>query len=571
MYCALYRKYRPVDFNDFVDQESTLKVLANSIKNNRVSHAYLFFGPKGTGKTSAAKLIAKMVNCTGNNDNGPCNYCESCLEFNNKTNADIIEIDAASNNGVDEIRNIRDKINFMPSISKYRVYIIDEVHMLSTGAFNALLKTLEEPPEHIIFILATTEYNKVPQTIVSRCQSFEFKRISEENIVKRLKHISELENIAVEEEVLRLIAKYSNGALRDAIGSLDMLSLYSTNISVNDFYKFKGIVSAEEFNKLIKIVFDSNVEKLVEKVELYYSTGIDVVLLVEEMLKYIKNMIVNKAINGLYDERFYEMAEILNKLLVNIKLSDNKKILFEIALIRMCSLFSENKNANSVSNGFIDVPKTTKESSTSYISENSNVDIIKVKEVDSLENEKNNDISMASVDKKENSDKLSLINTDKKQFIDDRVNNALALADKVLLNELHEVEVDITSFLHNKEFSLVVSYLTDGKIRVAGKHNVIISLEYDSLVDNANNSLDKLETLFNLLYNKYYKLIFVSDEEWFKIKDEYINNLKKGISYTYRDEKFLSMPVDNSNDDEKVSSAVSQAYDLFDSDLIEIK
>jgi len=248
---SLYRKYRPSNFDEMVDQSYIVKTIKNSILNNKLSHAYLFYGPRGTGKTSMAKLVAKIVNCDNLIDFKPCDKCASCISINDKSSADVIEMDAASNNGVDEIREIRSRVNLLPNISKYKVYIIDEVHMLSIGAFNALLKTLEEPPSHVIFILATTEINKVPETILSRCQSFEFRRISIDGIVNRLKFISDAEALHVEDGVLELIGSYSNGGLRDSINMLDKLSSFSDNVTLDDFYRFKGISDPSIINDFV--------------------------------------------------------------------------------------------------------------------------------------------------------------------------------------------------------------------------------------------------------------------------------------------------------------------------------
>ena len=226
MYQALYRKYRPKTFDDVVGQDVIVKTLKNSIKNDMVSHAYLFCGPRGTGKTSIAKIFAKILNCTNLKDLEPCNECVSCIQVNTNQNIDIIEIDAASNNGVDEIREIRNKITLVPANSKYKIYIIDEVHMLSGAAFNALLKTLEEPPSHVIFIFATTEPQKIPTTILSRCQRFDYKKISDSKIVERLKFIAKSEKINISDEALFEIARLSDGGMRDSISLLDQALAY---------------------------------------------------------------------------------------------------------------------------------------------------------------------------------------------------------------------------------------------------------------------------------------------------------------------------------------------------------
>ena len=230
-YLALYRKYRPNNFDDLVGQNGVSSIIKNEILSNKLSHAYLFSGPRGTGKTSTAKIIAKMINCNNLSKDGvPCGKCDNCLNFINSS--DIVEIDAASNNGVDEIRDLRDKVNLVPTNGKYKVYIIDEVHMLTTQAFNALLKTLEEPPAHVIFILATTEFYKIPATVVSRCQKFQFLKFTDEEIVNRLSKIALNENIKVNDDILYEIARLSDGGMRDAINMLDQLSSFSDSITI---------------------------------------------------------------------------------------------------------------------------------------------------------------------------------------------------------------------------------------------------------------------------------------------------------------------------------------------------
>ena len=294
MYQALYRKYRPIDFNSVVGQDSIIKTLKNSIINHNFSHAYMFFGPRGTGKTTVSKIFARNINCLDPKDGIACQECSSCKNSFSKDCIDIIEIDAASNNGVDEIRELKNKISLVPSELKYKVYIIDEVHMLSIGAFNALLKTLEEPPAHAIFILATTDPQKVPETIISRCQCFSFKRISESNLFERLKFISNEEKIDIDDDVLKAISLLSDGGLRDALGSLDKLVSYcDKKITLNEFEEINGIVSNSDISNLFNYIFKGEIKELLNDLNKFNDNGKNLIQIMVQLLNFSRDIIVD--------------------------------------------------------------------------------------------------------------------------------------------------------------------------------------------------------------------------------------------------------------------------------------
>ena len=318
-YISLYRKYRPKTFSDVVGQEVVVKILKNSIINNKISHAYIFSGPRGTGKTSIAKIFSKAVNCLETTDGDLCNHCTNCLT-NFDEEIDIIEIDAASNNGVDEIREIRNNVKLMPVHLKYKVYIIDEVHMLSTSAFNALLKTLEEPPKHVIFILATTEFNKIPSTVISRCQKFDFKKITNIQIENRLKYILKQENRSISDEVIRLISKLSDGGLRDAINMIDQaISLEKDNITIDDIYNLIGDISEEKEFELFKYITSGNIKETLKLINNFYEEG----------------------------KNFINICERLQLLVRNkLKRTNNQKIITEISFLKMCLMLKEKEEKN---------------------------------------------------------------------------------------------------------------------------------------------------------------------------------------------------------------------------------
>ena len=295
-YTALYRKFRPLNFSEMVGQEHITRTLRNQVIEQRVGHAYLFNGGRGTGKTSAAKILARAVNCLNPKDGEPCNECEICKAILSGSLTDVVEMDAASNNSVEDIRAIRDEVNFLPTRAKYRVYIIDEVHMLSTGAFNALLKTLEEPPEHVKFILATTEPQKLPATILSRCQRFDFKRISTQDIIKRLEIICKESNIQISKEALELIAILSEGAMRDAISILERCAAEQTEeINEDKVRDLVGIPKITYINKLAKGIINKKPEEAINIVNTILEEGKDIDNFLWELIKYIKDILVYKS------------------------------------------------------------------------------------------------------------------------------------------------------------------------------------------------------------------------------------------------------------------------------------
>ena len=355
-YTALYRKYRPSSFSEMVGQEHITKTLRNQIISQRVGHAYLFNGGRGTGKTSAAKILARAVNCLNPKDGEPCNECEICKAAISGSLTDIVEMDAASNNSVEDIRTIREEVNFLPTLAKYRVYIIDEVHMLSTGAFNALLKTLEEPPEHVKFILATTEPQKLPATILSRCQRFDFKKISPENIVKRLKIICEDGKIDITEEALNIISILAEGAMRDALSILERCMQDGDNKIDEDKVKdLIGIPKFDAVNEITKNIIEYNIEDSLNSINKILSDGKDLNNIIWEIIKYLKDLLLYKTTEnkGLYSEnevikmselsvvvskeRLVSLINELSKLENEIKWSSQKTIVFQAGIIKLCA------------------------------------------------------------------------------------------------------------------------------------------------------------------------------------------------------------------------------------------
>ena len=360
MYQALYREYRPQTFDEILGQDHITTTLKHQVANNNFSHAYLFSGTRGTGKTTAAKVLSRAINCLNQREGNPCNECENCMAILEETTMDVIEMDAASNNGVDNIRDIRDKVVYPPSKLKYRVYIIDEVHMLSKGAFNALLKTLEEPPKHLVFILATTEKEKLPQTIVSRCQRFDFKRVSTNDIVKNMKVISEKLDIQIDDKALNLIARSAEGGMRDALSLLDQCISYGEKIiKYEDAINILGIANKDLLFKLVDNIISKDIEEVLKMVDGIIQEGKDINQFIIDLINHIRDLLIIRTSKNAQDilespdikqlseqsknvdASFYLNAlDILTEAANKAKWSTQPRIILEVALINILNMES---------------------------------------------------------------------------------------------------------------------------------------------------------------------------------------------------------------------------------------
>lgn len=584
MYHALYRKYRPVDFNSVVGQDSIIKTLKNSIKNHNFSHAYMFFGPRGTGKTTVSKIFARNINCLNSKDGIACEECSACKVSFSKDCVDIIEIDAASNNGVDEIRDLKNKISLVPSELKYKVYIIDEVHMLSIGAFNALLKTLEEPPEHAIFILATTDPQKVPETIISRCQCFSFKRISDKAIVDRLKYVCSCENIDVEEDVLENIALLSDGGLRDALGSLDKLVSYTeSKITMDDFNEVNGVISSKDMDIFLSDILSGNIPNVLTSIAKFNDSGKNLIQIMSQLINFSRDIVVNYYIsNKEYTfsiDIVQNFVNILNEKMFDIKKSGNTKIYIEMLLLKFINDYVNLKTKIVEKNNFVkEINKNVSVTNNNEVTVNEE----KINNDNVVENNKygNNDaveeknsMKDSNIEISYNKEEITEENFDNKNpkiinidaIMKIRVNNTLALANKNLLRlEMNNFEV-LRDYSFDQEIGYIICGILDGKLRAVSSDAIIISYEYDSNVKQNLYIIDKIEDVYNKITNSNKKIAIISDDYWEKVKQEYINNLRNGIKYEVEEEP-KAVYEELKNDDIITSSAVSLFGDIVEID-----
>ena len=538
-YKVLYRKYRPDNFSNIIGQDYMISILKNAIKNDKISHAYIFSGPRGTGKTSTAKVFAKAINCLNPTSDGPCNECESCKHF--KENADIIEIDAASNNGVDEIREIINNIKLAPAYSKYKVYIIDEVHMLSTSAFNALLLTLEEPPKHVVFILATTNIEAVPITILSRCQRFDFHKISIYDIMNRLKYVVKNENISIDDDALEEIAYISDGGMRDALSILDQLSSTTEKITINDVIEHFGSVSKKQINDLYHLILQNNVNNFDTMMKKFKELAIDYKVLIKKMLEKIEEEAINAkkdiTYSGLTYDQLKEMAFELADISNYVNMTIDPYLLIEITLLKY---FNANRE-----------PKITQNNNLHDLNEKKE----QTPETVASENKENTSTIISR--------EIILTNSINSELIKIRVNNCFVNAKKEYLQTIKNLWKDFVDNLNDKS---LLNLVVDCNVVAASDKIAILTNVIDGTSNLINNKLNEIETNFNNKYKASYKFIALTENKWNEEKKEYIANLKNKYEYQYIEE-----PKQENIEEKNIDNIEKIAYDIFDKEKIEIE
>ena len=546
-YQALYRKYRPTNFDEVVGQTHIIQTLKNAIVQNRIAHAYLFCGPRGTGKTSIAKIFAKTLNCTNSQD-APCGVCENCKMAANGSHPDIIEIDAASNNGVDEVRNLIDKVKYAPMQGKYKIYIIDEVHMMTSGAFNALLKTIEEPPAHVIFIFATTEPNKVLPTIISRCQRFDFNKVSMHDIKYRLSVVCKNEGIEIDENGLTLIAQLADGGMRDALSILDQCVAYcSSHIDVNDIRKIYGVVTSEDIGKLFYSVYKKDVDSFVKDIQKYSDMGMDIKRLSADfihmlkdslILDYSENSTLVSDMNKDMIRKYFKLAPINFRIKCMEELMDtynkytyasNTLDYLEASLLKISSYSYESKT-HIIDSDHNDFKEAEEEENyeTSYDDTSDDSDIIEknTQKDDNngvLEKSEISDVSRETLKQSENTNNKIILND---EFVIQLLVGATKMERSIDTNKFN----NIGQFISSLEFGKYAATLRNSSIMASGSNYIVICVSSEIFAKQINEfELNYgYEDFMEVLLGKAKKVFALDKTQQSRVLDEFKERMING-------------------------------------------
>lgn len=599
-YQALYRKWRPRTFDGVVGQTAITDTLKNAIKRGKISHAFLFAGPRGTGKTSCAKIFAKALNCTNLQDGEPCNECENCLAADQGTMNDIIEIDAASNNGVDEIRDIRDKVKYAPTQGKYKVYIIDEVHMLSMGAFNALLKTLEEPPEHVVFILATTELQKVPATIISRTQRYNFKRIDQHDLIARMTYILGQEKIDFEEKALEVIAQVADGGMRDSLSILDQILSYDQDkVKYEDALRITGYAAQEKIEQVLLDLLNCETSAALEIVHALLQDGASTKNILDELISLtVKGMLAIKSnkeetfltedyvseLTKIPEEKFYSLVQAANNALNDLRYTNQQQIPLDVFVVQVTQAPVKADNApqqaEAISSNVVQTLKNQIDTLSKQIAELKNrpaparsttsdfSGTIKTETKSQIRRvvDKENQPEQKPKRRKASSNNQAAQENNRRQ-----VYHVLENATKEDLNTVKDIWPDLLSTL--KVSQRAVMEVLDP---VAASHEqIVLKCKYELWFERANQDGDlisQLEAEIAKLTKHNYSIVLVADSSWLKVRHDFVASHKEELlaKKFQRLEKSEQEANGNQIDPQAKKEVIDKAKELF-GDLAQVK
>ena len=579
-YQALYRTWRPQRFEDVVGQEMITKTLRNAVMTNQTSHAYLFTGPRGTGKTSTAKIFAKAINCHHQENGEPCNECEICKAITNGSLNDVLEIDAASNNGVEEIRDIRDKVKYAPTQADYKVYIIDEVHMLSTGAFNALLKTLEEPPANVVFILATTEPHKIPATIISRTQRFDFKRITSSTILKRMEYILNQKDIQYEDAALKIIAKAAEGGMRDALSILDqVISFGENNVTLENALLVTGSVTKTDLLNYLQAVVDQKTPEALEMIHKLVQDGKDASRIVEDLVEYCRDLLLyqqspamlEETELGMLDEDFkkfaqeiepeivYQMINILNEQQENMRYTSHPTVYLEVLTVKLSQL----KNQPQVSQANFQ---------PAISADQAQIDRL-MNRIQQLQDQINS--LQQTQPQAARPARRQVVSTNQTKVKEvkvnyEKINEVLGNATRADLNRFQQVWGDLVNMLTVPQRAI----MSVSRPVAASSEGVVIGFEYPYLCQKAIDDRELQDALTNglsRLVDQNLSLLFLPNEQWLKIRQDYLAKRKNGKANAQPAAQAENDAADPQIEEPAQPLIVAEAQKLFGKEAVQVK